>query len=213
MASEQPLPPQVYVLDDDPMLLAVMERLLARAGYRVAAFRSPSTFLEEAPLTPPCCLLLDVQLPEMTGVEIQDKLARSPSPPSIVFVSGASDVPTSVRAMKAGAIDFLQKPFENADLLRAIALALQHAESRMAQDADAAKARAKLAKLTPRERQVCDGVVRGLRSKEIADELGAAVKTINVHRSRVMAKLGVTTVASLVRLMALAGTDSWRREG
>ena len=83
----------------------------------------------------------------------------------------------------------------------------------MAQDADAAKARAKLAKLTPREREVCDGVVRGLRSKEIADELGAAVKTINVHRSRVMAKLGVTTVASLVRLMALAGGDGWRREG
>jgi FixJ family two-component response regulator len=198
---------QVYVLDDEPAVLSVMARLLKRAGYRVAAYDSPRRFLEEAPLTPPCCLVLDVHMPEMTGVEIQEKLARHPFPPSIVFVSGGSDIPTSVKVMKAGAIDFLPKPFSNQDLLAAVSAALRRSEAAHAQRSSAQAARDRLARLTPRERQVCAGVARGLKSKEIAEELGAAVKTVNVHRSRVMSKLGVRSVAALVRLMALTAGD------
>src|SRR5574341_647711 len=156
--------------------------------------------LEQATLDPPCCLVLDVHMPEVNGVEIQQRLARLEQPPSIVFMSGASDVGTSVRAMKAGAIDFLAKPFETKELLAAVAVALERAERRLAERTDVARAQAILARLTPRERQVCELVARGLRSKEIADELGAAVKTVNIPRSRIMAKLGAESIVELVRL-------------
>jgi FixJ family two-component response regulator len=200
----QELPPQVYALDDDPSVLVVMSRLLRRAGYRVASFDSPRRFLREAPLTPPCCLVLDVHMPEMTGLEIQEKLTRSQFPPSIVFISGGADIPTSVKVMKAGAIDFLPKPFTGKELLEAVTTALKRSESQLAAQATALEARRRLRRLTPREHQVCAGVARGLKSKEIAVELGSAVKTVNVHRSRVMAKLGVSSVAALVKLMAEA---------
>jgi FixJ family two-component response regulator len=196
--------PQVYVLDDEETVLSVLGRTLRRAGYRVATFSSPSRFLEDAPLDPPCCLVLDVHMPEINGVEIQDRLARLEQPPSIIFMSGAADVGTTVKAMKAGAIDFLAKPFETKELLEAVAVALGRAQERLAERTDAAKAHALLARLTPREREVCDLVVKGLRSKEIADQLGAAVKTVNIHRSRVMSKLGATTVVELVRLLERA---------
>lgn len=193
--------PQVYLLDDDDLVLGTLARVLRRAGYRVAAFASPSLFLEEACLDPPCCLVLDVHMPEMDGVQIQQKLAATENPPSIVFISGGADVPTSVRVMKAGAVDFLPKPFANRDLLAAVASALRLAEERALARDGAREARHRLERLTPREREVCEGVARGLKSKEIAAELGAAVKTVNVHRSRVMAKLGVSSVAALVKLL------------
>lgn len=193
--------PQIYVLDDEEAVLSVIGRTLRRAGYRVATFCSPRAFLDEARLDPPCCVVLDVHMPEINGVEIQQRLGSTDQPPSIVFMSGAADVGTSVRAMKAGAIDFLAKPFETKELLAAVEVALQRAQERFAERAEAARADALLARLTPRERQVCELVVRGLRSKEIAEELGAAVKTVNIHRSRVMTKLGATTVVELVRLL------------
>lgn len=198
-------PPQVYLLDDDALVRRTLERVLRRAGYRVAAFGSPRQFLQEAALSPPCCLVLDVQMPEMDGVEIQQRLAATGEPPSIVFISGGADVPTSVRVMKAGAVDFLTKPFGSKELLAAVATALQHAEARARASHGARDARGRLERLTPREREVCDAVARGLKSKEIAEELGTAVKTVNVHRSRVMAKLGVTSVAALVKLLDRAG--------
>lgn len=193
--------PQVYLLDDDELVLRTLARVLRRAGYRVGAFASPSRFLAEAPLAPPCCLVLDVHMPEMDGVQIQQRLAASESPPAIVFISGGADVPTSVRVMKAGAVDFLPKPFSNKDLLAAVASALRLAEERARASAGSREARQRLERLTPREREVCEGVARGLKSKEVAAELGAAVKTVNVHRSRVMAKLGVSSVAALVKLL------------
>ncbi len=192
---------QVYVLDDEETVLSVLGRTLRRAGYQVATFSSPKRFLEEALLDPPCCLVLDVHMPEINGVEIQARLAASEQPPSIVFISGAADVGTTVKAMKAGAIDFLAKPFETKELLAAVEVALGRAQERLTERAAAAQAQALLARLTPREREVCELVVRGLRSKEIAEELGAAVKTVNIHRSRIMSKLGVTTVVELVRLL------------
>lgn len=193
--------PQVYILDDEETVLSVVGRTLRRAGYRVETFSSPRLFLEQARLDPPCCLVLDVHMPEINGVEIQARLAASEQPPSIIFISGAADVGTTVKAMKAGAIDFLAKPFEPKDLVAAVSVALERAEQRLAERSDAAKAQALLARLTPREREVCDLVARGLRSKEIADELGAAVKTVNIHRSRVMNKLGAATVVELVRIL------------
>jgi FixJ family two-component response regulator len=193
--------PQVYLLDDDDLVLGALLRVLRRAGYRVGAYASPRRFLAEARLEPPCCLVLDVHMPEMDGLQIQQRLAASENPPSIVFISGGADVPTSVRVMKAGAVDFLQKPFANKDLLAAVATALRHAEERTRARDGSREARRRLERLTPRERQVCEGVARGLKSKEIAAELGAAVKTVNVHRSRVMAKLDVSSVAALVKLL------------
>jgi len=193
--------PQVYLVDDDALVLRTLARVLRRAGYRLDTFDSPIRFLQEAPLTPPCCLVLDVQMPEMDGVQLQQRLTATATPPSIVFISGGADVPTSVRAMKAGAVDFLPKPFANKDLLAAVAAALRLAEERAQAQDGAREALQRLARLTPREREVCEGVARGLKSKEIAEELGAAVKTVNVHRSRVMAKLGVPSVAALVKLL------------
>jgi FixJ family two-component response regulator len=193
--------PSVYVLDDEESILTAVARTLRRAGYVVATFSSPRAFLDQATLLPPCCVVLDVHMPEINGVEIQERLAGLDQPPSIVFMSGASDIGTSVKAMKAGAIDFLAKPFETKELLEAVDVAIHRAEQRLLERTAAAKAEALLARLTPREREVCDLVVRGLRSKEIAEELGAAVKTVNIHRSRVMTKLGVTSVVELVRLL------------
>lgn len=193
--------PQVYVLDDEETVLSVLARTLRRAGYLVATYDSPRRFLEEAKLDPPCCLVLDVHMPEINGVELQERLARTEQPPSIVFMSGVPDVGATVKAMKAGAIDFLAKPFETQELIAAVEVALQRARERFAERTEAAKAQALLSKLTPREREVCELVVRGLRSKEIAEELGAAVKTVNIHRSRIMTKLGATTVVELVRLL------------
>jgi FixJ family two-component response regulator len=194
-------PPQVYLLDDDAMVLRTLARVLRRAGYRVAAFESPRRFLEEAQLTPPCCLVIDVHMPDIDGLEIQQKLAASEEPPAMVFISGGADIPTSVRAMKAGAVDFLPKPFGNRELLAAVTAALRHAEQRAQAQTGARQARNLLARLTPRELEVCQAVARGLKSKEIADELGAAVKTVNVHRSRILAKLQVSSVAALVKLL------------
>ncbi|MGB8929987.1 MAG: response regulator [Anaeromyxobacteraceae bacterium] len=198
---------RVFVLDDEEGVLSAVGRTLRRAGYTVATFSSPRAFLDEAQLDPPCCVVLDVHMPEINGVEIQERLAGLAQPPSIVFMSGAADVGTSVKAMKAGAIDFLAKPFETKELLQAVDVAIHRAEERLVERTQAARAQALLARLTPREREVCDLVVRGLRSKEIAVELGAAVKTVNIHRSRVMTKLGASTVVELVRLLERSKPD------
>jgi FixJ family two-component response regulator len=193
--------PTVFVLDDEPSILSVLGRALRRAGYEVATYGSPRAFLEEARLVPPCCIVLDLHMPEISGVEIQCRLAAVDPPPPIVFISGAADVGSTVKAMKAGAVDFLTKPFEPKDLLAAVAAAVARSEAQVAQRAEADRIRGLLGRLTPREREVCDLMVRGLRSKEIAERLGAAVKTVNIHRSRIMTKLGATTVVELVRLL------------
>ncbi len=187
----------MLVVDDDPLVLSVVERLLRHAGARVQTFSSPKTFLEDARLEGPCCVLLDLQMPGMSGLELQERLNASGTPAGIVFMSGAGDVPATVSALKGGAVDFLAKPFTSKELLAAVEAALARSEK-------VAAARALLARLTPREREVCECVARGLRSKQIADELHAAVKTVNVHRSRMMAKLGVSSIPELVRLLDAA---------
>ena len=193
--------PTVFILDDEPSILTVLGRALRRAGYEVATYGSPHAFLEEARFDPPCCIVLDLHMPEINGVEIQRRLAEFENPPPIVFISGAADVGSTVKAMKAGAVDFLTKPFEPKDLLAAVAAAVARSEAQVARRAETARIEGLLDRLTPREREVCALMVRGLRSKEIAEKLGAAVKTVNIHRSRIMSKLGASTVVELARLL------------
>jgi len=191
----------VFLVDDDPSVLRGLERLLRSAGYVVEAHASSRAFLERAPADRPGCVVVDLRMPEMGGLDLQEELARRGFPLPLVFLTGHGDVPSSVRAMKGGAIDFLTKPCDDTDLLAAVERALaRDAEARAAR-AEKEAVRARFDALTPREREVCLLVARGLLNKQIAAELGAAEKTIKVHRGRVMEKLGAASVADLVRLV------------
>ena len=194
----------VHVVDDDKGFLRSMDRLLRTAGYVVRTFTSAQEFLASDRSECPACLLLDLRMPGVSGIDLQEKLAASGEDLPIVFLSGHAEFHSGVRAMKAGAVDFLAKPFTEAELLAAVAKALDR--DRRAHAARALKQDAldRLARLTPRERQVCDLVATGMLNKQIAAELGAAEKTIKCHRGRVMEKLEVGSVAELVRLVDLA---------
>ena len=193
--------PTVLVVDDDPSVLRGLERLLRAAGYVVEGYASPRAFLERAPWDRPGCAVVDLRMPEMGGIELQEELARRGCALPIVFLIGHGDVSSSVRAMKRGAIDFLTKPCDDTDLIAAVERALaRDAEGRAAREEQQA-VRARFEVLTPREREVCLLVARGLPNKRIAAELGTAEKTVKVHRGRVMEKLGVESLAELVRLV------------
>jgi FixJ family two-component response regulator len=195
----------VYVVDDDESVRRSLERLFVSVGLDVLAFPTAQAFLDAAPGRRPACLVLDVRLPGLGGLDLQSRLGPAQPELPVVFVSGHGNVPTSVRAMKGGAIDFLQKPFEEEDLLaavqRGLALSRQAVTDRMVR----ADIERRLATLTRRERQVLELVVTGLLNKQIAAELGAAEKTIKVHRGRVMHKMQVPSVAELVRITEMAG--------
>ncbi|UQA58739.1 response regulator transcription factor [Polyangium aurulentum] len=191
----------VFVVDDDPSVLRGLERLLRSAGYKVEAHASPRAFLERAPSEGPGCVVVDLRMPEIGGLDLQEELSRRGFPLPLVFLTGHGDVPSSVRAMKGGAIDFLTKPCDDTDLLAAVERALERDRQARAARAEQESVQARFASLTPREREVCLLVARGLLNKQIAVELGAAEKTIKVHRARVMEKLGVESVAELVRLV------------
>jgi FixJ family two-component response regulator len=180
-------------------------RLLRAAGHTVEAFASAREFLERERYAGPGCLVLDLRMPEMTGLELQEALDRVGHALPVVFISGHGDVPASVRAMKAGAIDFLTKPVQKRTLLQAVERALARDAAARAARAERDAARARLGRRTPRERQVCDLVANGLLNKQIAAELGTGEKTIKFHRAHVMEKLGVGSVAELVRLIDRAG--------
>jgi FixJ family two-component response regulator len=191
----------VYLVDDDPGILRALSRLLQAKGYDVRPYCSPQVFLEEHDGAIPGCAVLDVAMPDLDGLEIQSVLtAASGSHRPIVFLTGKGDVPTSVRAMKAGAIDFLTKPVKDQDLFDAVSRAESvDAESRRLHF-ELELMQAKVRTLTPREREVLTHVVAGRLNKQIAGDLGTVEKTIKVHRSRMMEKLGVRTVADLVRM-------------
>ncbi|WP_276605278.1 response regulator transcription factor [Polyangium jinanense] len=191
----------VFVVDDDPSVLRGLERLLRSAGYAVEAHASARAFLERAPADRPGCVVVDLRMPEIGGLDLQEELARRGFPLPLIFLTGHGDVPSSVRAMKGGAIDFLSKPCDDTDLLAAVERALaRDAEARAAR-VEKEAVRARFAALTPREREVALLVAQGLLNKQIAAELGAAEKTIKVHRGRVMEKLGAESLADLVRLV------------
>lgn len=191
----------VYLVDDDPGVLKALSRLLRARGYEVKPYFSPQLFLEEHDAAVPGCAILDVSMPGLDGLELQRALtAAVGSHRPVLFVTGKGDIPTSVRAMKAGAIDFLTKPVKDEDLFKAVSnaealdveLRRLHSELELMQ--------AKVRTLTPREREVLTHVVAGRLNKQIAGDLGTAEKTIKVHRSRMMEKLGIRMVADLVRM-------------
>ena len=194
----------VFLVDDEPELTRALARLLQAEGFAVRAFNSAALFLAHATVADVGCVVLDVAMPDLDGLALQERLADLPGL-AVVFLTGHGDIPMSVRAIKAGAVDFLVKPVKRDDLLRAVraSLAVAHAAAATMQ-ADA-QARARLDRLTPREREVFGHVIAGRLNKVIADRLGTAEHTVKVHRGRVMDKLGADSVTDLVRLAQQLG--------
>ena len=195
----------VGIVDDDPSVRKGLARLVKGAGYRVEVFASAREFLARPQQEDPCCLLLDVRMPGLTGLELQEALAIAGRRMSIVFVSGHGDVPGSVKAMKGGAIDFLTKPIDARELLDAIERAVAKAFTAQREQAGATDVQRRLKALTAREAQVFALVVTGMLNKQIAAELGIVEKTVKVHRARVMEKMRAGSLAELVRLADRAG--------
>lgn len=196
------LPPGtvVHVVDDDDAFRRVLQGFLRSAGLEVHAFRSPADYLRGV-ATEPACLVLDLEMPGMTGLALQEALERAGRRVPVVFLSGTADVRSSVQAMRAGAVDFLEKPIDGAQLLEAVERAVARGAAERAEEAERRAARDRLDRLTPREREVCDLVAQGLLNKQIGARLGTAEHTVKVHRGRAMEKLGVGSVPELVRLL------------
>jgi FixJ family two-component response regulator len=199
------LEPRVFVVDDDRSVRTSLATLLEAEDYIVETFASAAEYLARVPYPGPMCLVLDVQLPGLDGIALQQHLTQEGRPEQIVFVTGHGDIPMGIGAMKRGAVDFLPKPFSDEDLLSAVARALARSAENQRQRGEVVESRARLAKLTPREFEVFRLVIAGLLNKQIAAELGIKLRTTKVHRARVMQKMGVVSVAELVRLAQKAG--------
>jgi FixJ family two-component response regulator len=197
--------PLVFVVDDNPSVRKSLSRLLAAAGYMVEAFASAREFLTRGPSEDPCCLVLDVRMPGLTGIELQAALAAAGRRMSIVFLTGHVDVPMSVKAMKGGAVDLLTKPIDREALLAAIVRAVAKDTEDRSEEIRIAEIRQRVKTLTVRETQVFALVVTGMLNKQIAFDLGVVEKTIKVHRARVMEKMRAGSVAELVRLADAVG--------
>ena len=200
-----PPSPTVFVVDDYAPVRSSISRLLRAAGFAVAAFGSPQEFLAQYDPRIPGCLVLDLDMPAVNGFELQRILAKKGSLLPIIFLTGHGDIPKSVRAMKHGASDFLTKPVNDKDLLAAVRVAIERDALARREQAKLSEIRARLATLTPREREVLEHVVAGKLNKQIAEDLGVTEATIKMHRARVMAKMKVQAVADLVRLAERCG--------
>lgn len=195
----------VFLVDDDVRIVRALSRLLRGRGYHAAAYTSPQTFLEHHDASLPGCAVLDLSMPGLNGLELQEALTVKGAQRPIIFLTGKGDIPTTVRAMRAGAIDFLTKPVAVQDLVAAIERA-RESDLRVRQSrAELDSIENKVATLTPRERQVLAEVVSGKLNKQIAYDLGTVEKTIKFHRGSIMKKLGVRMVADLVRLAEKVG--------
>jgi FixJ family two-component response regulator len=192
--------PLIHVVDDDESLRASLLDLLAAAGFEVRGYASTGAFLLDPPPDRAGCLLLDVRLPGPSGLDLQAALQRQGVALPVIFMTGHADVPTSVRAMKAGAVDFLEKPVERDTLLDAIGRALAHEASRRQAQVDEQRRQERLAMLTPREREIFERIASGRLNRHIADELGISLRTVKAYRAQLMAKLGVDTAAELGKL-------------
>jgi RNA polymerase sigma factor (sigma-70 family) len=191
----------VFVVDDDPSVRSSLKFLLNTVGLQVESFDSAETFLRKRPPDRPSCLVLDVRLRGLSGLDCQRELAARNIQIPIVFITGHGDIPMSVSAMKAGAVEFLTKPFRDQDLLDAIRVALERDRAMRDQEKDVTEVRDRFESLTPREREVISMVVAGMLNKQIAGELGTAENTVKVHRSRAMEKMHAQSLADLVRMM------------
>jgi FixJ family two-component response regulator len=191
--------PIVFVVDDDARIRDALASLLASAGHEVAVFASATEFLGAEKPDAPACLVLDLELPDIHGLELQKDLAEREAPP-IVFITGHGDVPSSVKAIKAGAVEFLSKPFGDQELLSAIDAAIALDRSARLKRSERAELTRRYERLTPREREVLTFVVAGFLNKQTAGELGTSEITIGVHRGQIMRKMGARSLAELVRL-------------
>jgi RNA polymerase sigma factor (sigma-70 family) len=196
---------RVFLVDDDASVRRALTRLLVSAGYRVESFASAEAFLEKRIENEDACLVLDVRMPGLDGMQLQNQLTERNSLLPVIFITGHGDIPMSVRAMKAGAVDFLAKPFESEALLGAIENAVSRGREANQLQREREEIRELVASLTAREREVMLYVVTGMLNKQIAYQLGISEKTIKVHRARVMEKMRAGSVAELVRITEKAG--------
>jgi RNA polymerase sigma factor (sigma-70 family) len=197
--------PIVFVVDDDPSVRRAIKRLIGSVGLQVELFGSAQEFLRGKRPEVPSCLVLDIRLPGISGLDFQRTLAQANIHTPIIFVTAHADIPMTVRAMKAGAVEFLTKPFRDQDLLDAVHGALERDRTRRQQEAELATLRKRLETLTPREREVLPLVVSGFLNKQIAAEIGTSETTVKVHRSQLMRKMGANSLAELVRLAERIG--------
>jgi FixJ family two-component response regulator len=197
--------PIVFVVDDDPSVRRAIKRLIGSVGLQAEVFASTQEFLRSKPPDAPSCLVLDIRLPGISGLDFQRELAAANTFIPIIFITAHGDIPMTVRAMKAGAVEFLTKPFRDQDLLDAIHVALEQDRARRQEEAKIATLRKRLQSLTPREREVLPLVVSGLLNKQIAGEIGTSETTVKVHRSQLMRKMGADSLAELVRLAERVG--------
>ena len=190
----------VYVVDDDEAVRDSLQWLLEGKDYRVRCFESAEAFLARYEPREVACLIADIRMHGMTGLELQDKLIERHSPLPIVFITGHGDVPMAVDTMKKGALDFIQKPFDESALVSVVERMLEHARTAFTDQQQAATREALLAKLTGRESQVLERIVAGRLNKQIADDLGISIKTVEAHRANIMEKMGANTVADLLKV-------------
>jgi FixJ family two-component response regulator len=201
-------PSIVYVVDDDASVRDALHSLIRSVGLQAELFASTREFLQRERRDAASCLILDVRLPGKSGLDFQRELAEADIHIPIIFITGHGDIPMSVRAMKAGAVEFLTKPFRDQDLLDAIQVALERHRARRQQETEIATLRERLESLTPREREVLAPVVAGLLNKRIATEIGISEAAVKVHRSQMMRKMGADSVAELVRMAQKLGIPS-----
>ncbi|WP_422002484.1 response regulator transcription factor [Reyranella sp.] len=199
-APEPPSAPTVYVVDDDEELRLALANLFRSVSLPARVFGSTAEFLEAVPARSPGCLVLDIRLPGVSGLEFQSQLARAHAEIPIIFMTGHGDIPMSVRAMKAGAIDFLVKPFRDQDMLDAVAVALEADRMQRQQHDQSAGVRERFERLSAREREVMTLVTRGLMNKQVAGELGLSEITVKLYRGQAMRKMGAGSLADLVRM-------------
>jgi FixJ family two-component response regulator len=197
----------VYLLDDEPSMLRALSRLLRLHDFTVMAFESVAEFFDFQRDGAPACLVLDIQMPDLDGLEVQERLAETHDTIPIIFLTGRGDIPISVRAMKAGAEDFLTKPVDGEELVRAVNAALDSARAKRAAEEEVAELRKRLDQLTPRQREVFEYVIAGKMNKNIAAELGTGEQNVKIHRRRVMRKMGVNSLAELVRSAERLGIE------
>jgi len=202
MADAEPI---VFVIDDDPSVRRAIRRLIGSVGLQVELFGSAREFLHSRRPDAPSCLVLDIRLPGISGLDFQCELAAANIHIPIIFITAHGDIPMTVRAMKAGAVEFLTKPFHDQDLLDAIHVALERDRAKRKQEAEIATLLQRWESLTPREREVLPLVVSGLLNKQIAAEIGTSETTVKVHRGQLMRKMGADSLAALVRLAERIG--------
>jgi FixJ family two-component response regulator len=203
--------PTVYVIDDDESVRKLLTKLITSIDLKVKAYDSAREFLDSAHPSQPSCLILDVRMPGLSGLDLQERLAAAGISLPIIFISGVASVPASVQAMKAGAVDFFEKPFDNQKLLDSVQRALDKSRADLTSRTETDEIRARAETLTPREREVFALVVTGAPNKLIAAELGASEQTIKIHRARVMHKMNAQSFADLIRMSEKLALPAPRR--